>query len=156
MSNPGLTPIDPASNVGTVRYILGDTVSQPLTPAVTGQADYGYFPDAELSAFLVAGGQNPLMAVGFAYLALSARMAILEAAIKTDDLAHDDTKRSTDLRLLAESFFNRANNVEVFTMDNTGSSAVDIRDYLYPTGLINASDLMWAATISYVDAIRLI
>lgn len=155
MSNPGVSPIDPASLIGQVRLNVGDTVSTPIVPpnADGTNADYQYFSDAEISSYLIQGGQNPMMATGFAYLKLAALAAAQQGAIKTDDLMADDTTQAAALRLIADEWFNRANNVEWFELVNTGDAEVDVRNYFYPSGLQTPSELFYSepASILFPD-----
>lgn len=143
MSNPGVSPFDPTSPLGQVRLNLGDTVSVPLVPDVPGQADYRFFSDAELTSFLAQGGNNPLMATGFAYLSWSRDAAKLAILGKTDDLQFDTTDRAKEFRLLADEWFSRANNVEWFDLSPSAEEIIDVRDYMYPTGLRTTSDIFY-------------
>lgn len=143
MPNPGNTTIDPTSPLGQVRLNLGDTVSSPLTPDVPGQGDFRFFSDLEIQAFLSQGGNNPLMATGFAYLSWARDAAKLAILGKTDDLQFDTTARAKEFRLLAEEFFSRANNVEWFDLSPTSQEIVDVRDFMYPTGLRTTSDIFY-------------
>ena len=143
MSNPGSTTIDPTSPLGQVRLNLGDTVSVPLVPDVPGQGDFRFFSDLEIQAFLAQGDNNALMATGFAYLSWSRDAAKLAILGKTDDLQFDTTDRAKEFRLLADEFFERANNVEWFTLSPTSEEVVDVRDYMYPTGGRTTSDIFY-------------
>lgn len=143
MPNPGNTTIDSTSPLGQVRLNLGDTVSSPLVPDVAGQGDFRFFSDLEIQAFLSQGGNNPLMATGFAYLAWSRDAAKLAILGKTDDLQFDTTDRAKEFRLLADEWFTRANNVEWFDLSPSAEEVVDVRDYMYPTGLRTTSDIFY-------------
>lgn len=118
-------------------------MSVPLVPPVDGQADYRFFSDAELTSFLLQGDNNPLMATGFAYLSWSRDAAKLAILGKTDDLQFDTTDRAKEFRLIADEFFERANNVEWFSLSPTSEEIVDVRDYMYPTGGRTTSDIFY-------------
>lgn len=143
MPNPGNTTIDPTTPLGQVRLNLGDTVSSPLVPDVPGQGDFRFFSDPEIQAFLLQGGNNPLMATGFAFLSWSRDATKLAILGKTDDLAFDTTDRAKEFRLLADEWFNRANNVEWFDLSPTSQELVDVRDFMYPTGGRTTSDIFY-------------
>jgi hypothetical protein len=133
-----------------VRLNTGDTVSTPIVPPNPDgtNADYLYFSDAEINSYLTQGGSNPMMATGFAYLALARNAAMQQGVIKTDDLNVDDTSRAAALRLLADEWFNRANNVEWFVLTPTGDAEVDVRDYFYPNGLQIPSEYLYSEPAS--------
>jgi hypothetical protein len=117
--------------------------SVPLVPDVPGQADFRFFSDAEIQAYLIQGGNNPMMATGFAYLAWSRDAAKLQMLGKTDDLQFDTTDRAKEFRLIADEWFNRANNVEWFDLGPTSEEVIDVRDYMYPTGGRTVSDIFY-------------
>lgn len=141
MANSGIAPADPTTAVGATRYLIGDTVSVPLVPAVTGSEDYAYFSDVTLGTFLQRGYHNPLMAAGFAFLQLAAGAALQSVTVETSGMKADLTKRAADLRAVANSFFERANDEERLTLVGSGPATIDVRDLMYPTGSTLLSDL---------------
>ena len=145
MANVGIAPPDLTTNLGVARALITDTQYLALSPAVAGQGDYRWFSDLEIAAFLIAGGNNPLMATGFAFLSLASQVSANEANvdIQSLDFKVTSSKRASDLRADAQIWFDRANNVEQVSLVNTGVSTLDFRDYLYPTGELIFSDLFW-------------
>ena len=141
MANPGIAPADPNTNVGATRYLMGDTVSVPLVPTVAGHEDYAYFSDTALGTFLQRGSHNPLMACGFAFMQLAAGAALQSVTVETSGMKADLTKRAADLRSVANSFFEKANNEERLVLSNTGMPTLDVRDLMYPTGSTLLSDI---------------
>lgn len=108
MSNKGITPIDATSEVGRLRLLVGDTASVPLQPDEPGFADYATWSDAALEVALLTQGGNQLRAAGTLYLQLAAEHSLTGRSVKTDDLAIDTTRRGSDLRAIAQSFFDEA------------------------------------------------
>lgn len=106
--NPGLTPLDSASEVGQIRLLFGDTQSTPYDPPVTGQGNYTYFSDEEVSAFLAQSGGSATRAIGFAYISLAGAAAMESKSITDIDLRVDLTKRAADLRATAQLWLERA------------------------------------------------
>lgn len=124
MSNPGVYPLDATSDVGKVRLIIGDTISVPLDPVVSGQQDYTMFSDAEIDVFL-SYSESPMRAAGYAYLSLAGVAAQQAESIKDYDLAVDSRQKAEQLRAQADAFFAEADRVEAggdtgFQIVNTG------------------------------------
>lgn len=142
--------VDPTQPLGQTRLNLGDMTFTPVTPANPDgtDADFRYFSDAELTAFLLQGDSNPLMATGFAYLTWARDAAKLQAFIKTADLNIDSTAQAAQFRLLADEYFTRANNVEWFTLNPSAEEIIDVRDYMYPTGGRTTSDIFYETDAS--------
>lgn len=106
--NPGEFPLDPTSDVGKFRLTFGDTQSEAYSPVESGFQNYTYFSDAEIGVFLVAGDDSIPRGVGYAYLQLAGAAAMDSESVKDYDLAVDTTKRSGDLRAIAQYWFDRA------------------------------------------------
>lgn len=96
------------TNVGVFRALYGDTVFEKYDPDEPGRGNYKAFSDNEIEGFLAAGDNSVNRAVGFAYLALAGRAAEASKNVKDQDLSIDTTKRPTELRLIAQSWFDRA------------------------------------------------
>lgn len=104
--HPGAFPVDPETEVGSLRAVIGDTTSTQYDPPEPGFASYLMFSDQELEVFLARGG-TVLSGAGFAYLALSAQAALASQQIRDYDLQVDTTKRAADLRAIAQAFFDQ-------------------------------------------------
>lgn len=118
--NKGVAPPDMESDLGKLRAILGDVEYVSLTPPEQGFGSYRLFGDAELESFL-AVGESLEMAAYMAYMQLAASAALESKSVKDQDLQIDLTKRATDLRLIAQSWRDRADalSADVFEMFDT-------------------------------------
>lgn len=114
--NDGAVPVDPTTEVGQFRVILGDVQAEAYTPPEPGRGNYEMFSDEDIEGYIAAGGSFP-RGVGFAYLALAGRAAVESKSVKDFDLSIDTTKRPTELRLLAQSWFDRADKEEAAAQD---------------------------------------
>lgn len=106
--NKGISPIDPTSEVGKLRLLVGDSDSIALDPEDPGFANYNTWSDSALEVVLATQGGNQLRAAGTLYLQLAAAFAMSSRSIKTDDLALDTKHRGGDLHEVAQSFFDEA------------------------------------------------
>lgn len=114
--NDGAVPVDPASEVGQFRVILGDTVAEGYTPPEPGRGDYAMFSDADIEGYLAAGGSF-YRGVGIAFLALAGNAALVAKSTKDFDLSLDTTKRPSELRLIAQYWFDRADKEDAAAQD---------------------------------------
>jgi hypothetical protein len=127
--NPGVYPLDPNTEVGQLRVIIGDTASTPYNPPVVGMQNYTLFSDTELEVY-IATNDSLLRAASAAYFALAAQAAIQSKSVKDYDLQVDLTKRSADLRAIAEGFTAQAdaedaNSEDAFLIVPTGRNGFD-------------------------------
>jgi hypothetical protein len=106
--NRGASPIDPATPVGALRLLVGDTEGIALTPPEPGFLDYSVWSDDALESVLAAQGDNQLRAAGTLYLQLAAQYTQSGRSIKTDDLALDTKSRGSDLLKIAQAFIDEA------------------------------------------------
>lgn len=125
MANPGIYPVDTATNVGKVRILTGDMISVPLSPVVEGEQDYTLFSDAEIDIFLAYGEDSPIRAAGYAYLQLSGAAAQQAESIKDYDLQVDSRQKAEALRSQAMFYFEQADKFdlasdEAFQIVSTG------------------------------------
>lgn len=123
--NPGQYPLDPATDVGQVRLLFGDTISTAYSPEVEDHQNYEYFSDAEIESFLALADGSQTRAIGFAWVQLSGAAALESKSVKDYDLSVDLTKRAADLRATAQFWFDRADaeddadgNGDIFDMHN--------------------------------------
>lgn len=127
MANLGVAPPNPATEIGSLRYAIGDTVYVALVPPVQGFGDYELFSDAELQSLLDMGGGIPANAIGYAYLKLAGIAAGQSVAWKSDDLSLDLSKTPAELRAIAALWFERGdaagNNAEYFDIVPLGYRA---------------------------------
>lgn len=83
----GIAPPDGTTDVGKFRLIAGDSEYQPTDPPTAGFGLYQTWTDAEIEAFLAAGG-SLTRAIALAYTQIAASYASSGATIKTDDLSY--------------------------------------------------------------------
>lgn len=126
-TNRGVAPADPTSPTGALRYTIGDTDYEPLTPPETGYGDYANFSDNELAAFLTRGGDSITRASGFAYLRFAALAAAGAISWKSDDLSVDSKQVASEFRLLSRIAFEQAD-----AEDSAGVSGFDL-DFPFST-----------------------
>lgn len=125
--NPGVFPVDPESEVGQFRILVGDTTAEPYDPAEPGIRNYRMFSDSEIEGYLITNPDSLYRAVGFAYLALASQAAIESKNVKDYDLSVNTEKRAEHLRQIAQDWFNRAEE------EDSGSGASAYFDVV-PTG----------------------
>ena len=111
MANAGAYPINPTTDVGRVRLLVGDVTATNID-STAGTADYEMFSDAEIQGF-IAQGTSDSSAVGYAYLYMAGQAAKESKSVKDYDLSVDLTKRSTDLRAIAQFWFTQGEAAEV-------------------------------------------
>lgn len=86
--NVGIAPPDKATNVGKMRFALGDSEWIDLEPPQVGFGQYQLFSDAELETFLELADNNIARAIAMAYRQIGASWASSGATVKTDDLTY--------------------------------------------------------------------
>lgn len=86
--NVGVAPPDKTTNVGKMRFALGDSEFEPLDPPEAGKGQYQLFSDDELETFLELADDNVARAIAMAYRQIGASWASTGATIKTDDLTY--------------------------------------------------------------------
>lgn len=136
--NDGASPLDPTSDVGKFRVLIGDTAAEAYSPVETGRGNYAMFSDVEIAGFVAVAEGNLNRAIGNAYLALAGRAATESKQIKDFDLTVDTTKRAADLRLVAYEWFGRADKEEAALQDAffiapLGDSCDPVPEGLMPT-----------------------
>ena len=124
MTNKGIAPLQPTTDVGQFRLLIGDTSYSDLCPAQPGFGDYGMFSDDEISLFL-AQGESPEEAAYLGYLQLAGAAAMEAKSVKDFDLSIDLTKRASELRAIAQMWRDRADALgadifEVFDLSDRG------------------------------------
>lgn len=112
MSNRGVAPLDPNTDVGQLRLMIGDTEYVDLVPPEVGYGDYNNFSDDELGGFIAAGGGSITRGSGYAYIRLAALTAAGAISWRSDDLAIDSKQIASEYRLLARVAFEQADNEE--------------------------------------------
>jgi hypothetical protein len=86
--NRGVAPPNTGTDVGRMRYGLGDSDYVALVPAEAGFGNYQLFSDDELEVLLLLSGGNVARAIAIAYRKIGASWASTGATIKTDDLTY--------------------------------------------------------------------
>lgn len=142
MANKGVYPVDPLTDVGQVRFAVGDTESQPLDPPEPGFQDYEMFSDDQIEAFLSRSEGSINRSTGYAYLTLASQAAMHSRSVKDHDLAIDYTKRAADLRASAQMWFGLADDedasaggadiFEVFTVTEPAIPHPELTPWPYP------------------------
>lgn len=105
--NPGAYPLDPTTDVGRLRAIVGDTQSEPYDPPRPGVQNYAMYSDAELEAFLIQADGDVSGGAYFVYLQMASAAALESRSVRDLDLQVDLTKRSGDLRAIASMWLDR-------------------------------------------------
>lgn len=106
--SPGVYPLDPDTPVGQFRLLSGDVTSVAYDPVEPGYQNYTNFSDDEITQYITQGADNISAAIGYSYLQAAGAAAIQSKSVSDYDLKVDLTKRSEDLRKIAEFWFNRA------------------------------------------------
>lgn len=106
--NPGVYPIDPATPVGEFRLLSGESTSEPYDPVEPGFQNYENLSDAEITALIKQGRGSIARGIGFYYLTLAGLAASESKSVQDYDLKLDITKRSGDLRAIADFWLNKA------------------------------------------------
>lgn len=84
----GVAPLDPATDVGRMRVVLGDTEYEEYDPVQPGFGLYQLFSDAQLQVFLDITGGSVARAIALAYAQIGASWASTGATVRTDDLTY--------------------------------------------------------------------
>jgi hypothetical protein len=112
MANPGVSPLDPATPVGQLRSLVGDTEATPLDPPIDGEGSYAIWSDVALEAALGLAGDSVYRAASNLYFTLAAEYAQSGRSIKTDDLSIDTKGRAGSLIEIARSWASAANQAD--------------------------------------------
>lgn len=110
MSNLGVFPLEPDTDVSDFRVLAGDANA---TPTVEGFGEFNLWSDSEIETYLRIAPLNIYRAIALAYTALAGQTAVQAKMVKDYDLTVDTTKRADKLRAMAEHFTNLANEHEV-------------------------------------------
>lgn len=129
--NPGVYPLDPTTDVGRFRLLLGDTNAVEFDPPREGVRNYPRLSDEEIEAYIEAGGGSLARGIGFYYMALSGEAAMESQTVKDYDLSVNLTARSGDLRNVALMWFERA--------DSEGEGEIEDAFEVVPTGTRQAT-----------------
>lgn len=112
MTNKGIAPLDPDSNVGQFRLLLPDAESVPLDPPEAGYGDYAEVSDTEIEMYLATAQDSVPRAIGVYYGILAGQAAKAAKNVKDHDLSVNTEKRAADLRATAQWWFDRADAVD--------------------------------------------
>lgn len=117
--NRGVAPLEPTTDVGKLRQIIGDTSYIDLTPPESGFGNYENFGDEQLESFLaMGGGTNLAYGAGYAYLTLAAQFTSEAIKVVTDDLSIDLSARADGMRKLAAEWFSRGDAADTAGSNN--------------------------------------
>lgn len=136
--NPGSWPVDLLSDVGRFRALTGDLNAEPYDPDHPGFRTFEKFSDSEIESYLEQAQGSIPRAIGFAYLYLAGQAAIASKEVRDYDLLVNTTKRSTDLRTIAQIWFDRADTEDVssaeegFEIVSTGTTGGEFIPELTP------------------------
>ena len=106
--NPGAFPLDPMTEVGQFRALIGDSQSTPFDPPTPGVQNYAMYSDLEIEAFLFVSNNSVEGALSGAYMQMAAAAASESKLTKDFDLSIDLTKRSGDFLRLAQAWQGKA------------------------------------------------
>lgn len=123
--NDGVVPVDPTTDVGKFRVLVGDTTAEKYAPDEPGRGNYAMFSDVEIEGFVALAEGSISRAIGNAYLTLAGRAALESKSVKDFDLTIDVTKRPDSLRQIAYEWFARADKEDAAETDAF---------YIAPTG----------------------
>lgn len=116
-----ISPVDPASPVGQVRILIGDTVLE--------SGEY-IFSDAILGGYLTINAENVKYAAADALDTLATNEAYISKKIRTESIQTDGASVANAIRLHATALRTRARQ-EVEDLDSAGSiEIVDFQDPL--------------------------
>lgn len=146
MVNLGIAPPDYGTPLGQLRAIIGDVDYVDLVPPASGEGDYTNFSDQQLQNFLDMSANNLAQGAGFAYMQLAAVAAAQAVNVKTADEQIDLSKRSSELRQIANEWFARGDIID--TQDAGAYHQIIqpeyIRDDEWPPELAYpATDIEW-------------
>lgn len=104
--NLGVAPPDAGTDVGQLRYVVGDTSYEGVSPPV-GQynGDYAMFSDVALQVFIDRSQGDLDKAAAYAFRQIGDMYAQQSVSVASDDLRIDLTKR-------AQWFYDRANKID--------------------------------------------
>lgn len=108
MVNRGIAPPDFDTPVGQFRSAYPDLTYVALDPPETGFGDYAELSDLEIQGFLARGAGSVNRGIGFYYLQLAGAASKRSKTVKDYDLTVDLTKRSNELRTVAQIYFDLA------------------------------------------------
>lgn len=105
--NPGAYPLDPLTEVGRFRLMIGDTSSEPFDLPVPGTQNYSLFSDDEIKVFLEQSESHE-GAAQLAYLQLAGSAALAASNIQDFDLKVSTEKRAEYLIRMAQMWGDKA------------------------------------------------
>lgn len=122
-SNVGVYPFNPASPVGNVRVLIGDTDPQQINPPLGISGEYVFYSDAEIEAFISMYGDDPRLAAARILISIAGSQALLLKKWSTDDLSVDGAAIAEALRKLAKDLRDEV---------ASGTAMTDIFEISYP------------------------
>lgn len=122
MSNRGVAPADPNTEIGQLRTNLGDLAYVALDPVETGYGDYEWFSDSELEELLVLAEDNITRATGYGLRKFATYLTMSAVNIQTDDLRVSTIERAKLMRELAKDWLSDADAAE----DREGSEIFEV------------------------------
>jgi hypothetical protein len=123
--NEGTYPVDPETNVGVVRLLVGDTDSQKINER-NGTAEFLWYSDKEIEALLRINGDNPKPVAVHILRQVAVSSALLLKKYTSDEL-------SVDGAAIAEALLRAANAMErAHNADDAGEANSYFR--VRPTG----------------------
>ena len=143
MTNLGVVPVDPETEVGKLRILIGDV---EYTPVDDNTGDFSGFSDLQLEAY-ISLGSNRAYAAGYAYMALAAQFAADALKVTTDDESVDLTARAESMRKIANEWFAQA----AIVSDNESNNFFSIIYPEYETGCGTVDAELESRTINWCD-----
>jgi hypothetical protein len=122
--NPGEYPLNPTSDVGRFRVVIGDTQSKPFDPPTPGVQNYGMYSDLEIEGFLAQSSGSVEGAVYWSYLQMAGSAAREAKNVQDLDLRVNTEKRAEYLLSLAREWKDRWDEAvgagDIFEVFDTG------------------------------------
>jgi hypothetical protein len=106
-----IEPLDPATPVGRLRLLTGDSVLRKDPKDRAAAASY-YYEDDALEAFLDIEGGNLKLAAADVLMSFASNEALVSKKIRTETLQTDGPAVAAELRLQAQAFRQEGNAVQ--------------------------------------------
>lgn len=110
--NPGVSPVNFATDLGKFRLFINDLIGVPYVPPELGFANYSMASDAEIEAF-IASATSTTRAVSAFFASLAGAASTRAVDIKDHDLQLKNTLLYKALQEQSLFWWNRANDEEL-------------------------------------------
>lgn len=135
--NLGVYPFNPASPVGNVRVLIGDTDPTQIDPPLGISGTYLWYSDIEIEAIISMYGDSPRLAASRILMSIAASQALLLKKWSSDDLSVDGAAIAEALRKIAKDLRDEV---------AAGDAMADIFEISYPG---SNGDVLWPEGFSF-------